>query len=1656
MPENQTLEGGAYEVIRARLDKSSAALTERLQLLNTDRQAVFGAIETSLVSTERVTTAHNCVPRDIISIGNNRFLFGYNIHFGLKATTSVEDVFATFSYNPEDHTFHHIPEEEVLGDTSFGEDFRYLYRYYKESSFAKFMVIGPFLYMAMQTGKTVDDIKAFKWRILGDGTLEYLGNRFDHEYLYPAQQEFEWKRAHRDMQRTGDHPHISIEDRVFIETVGGDLTIKIEDNTNDGVGIYSEPVTDADQSLDDAEYFYASLGHLVILKVLPYREDLYRYLVYNEKTHEVHRVDGIGDSCVLLPDDQGLIFSNGYLLLTGEAKFFDTNLSDMRFERRIASANGEDVLYIFYNRHSGDYILLAYNLISQTVDTPTICNGYTLFPNGELIYFKTEEEPQRHHTLQIWQTPVLTEEAAAADTGKSDNFLYKIGNPDLVRGMAECREVLTLLRKDDNYGGLYLDLTKSTTNILDGYYWITKDETQNLAEPLRDIQKAASSAIEEFEKVQTLRRSTKDRTNTTEGEVSELLRDIRTSAPDDILGFVHNLSNLRTQRGHVISLRDLRYHDEALITSLDEQLTEAYDETAEKTVSFLLSDNALAPYEQAVSEQESRISQLTKVTDADDVTEELNKAGNELEMLIEVVSNLKIEDATQTTTIIDNVSGIYATLNSVRAELKNARLNLFKGESSAQFAAQIKLLSQSTVNYLDLCDSPEKCTEYLTKLMVQLEELEGRFSEFDDYLEQLSTKREEIYEAFEGRKQNLLETRNRRATTLQKSANRILSGIATRLATFKEITEINGYIAGDLMIEKLRDIIVELTEMGDSVKADELQTRLNTTRDDAVRALKDRNELFIDGQAILQFGRHKFNVNEQELELSIIPKDDVMCYHLSGTAYFEPITNEEFLSTSEVWDQTLISENEHVSRAEYLAYTFLQEGSYDRSTEEEGALLSAIQKFMQPRYSEGYVKGVHDHDAYALLQQLIPMSEEAGLLKYAPEVRAQALVASQNLSAETWKKLANLRALKVISQSAELPALKAQIHAELGQDEQHSSYLYEEFGVQEKPTVSSRGAEIYREFQSLLTAKRAKKTFNETLEEFGDNITDRYTLALGWIQSLLELSDEDQFALEAAYWSAKGGFESTQVMEVALTTEITGLKSGLPASYLLNYNEFLKRLAYFTNHEVPTFQRYLDLKVQLVEDKKADLRLNEFKPKVMSAFVRNRLINEVYLPLVGDNLAKQIGTAGKNTRTDRMGLLLLISPPGYGKTTLMEYIANRLGLTFVKINGPAIGHHVTSLDPSEAPNASAREEVEKLNLALEMGDNIMLYLDDIQHTNPELLQKFISLCDGQRKIEGVYNGQAKTYDLRGKKVAVVMAGNPYTETGGKFQIPDMLANRADTYNLGEIIGESASAFADSFVENSLTSNPVLSKLSSQSQSDLYALMQATLDGSTDGLDLTGNYSPAEIEEYTTTLGHLFLVRDAIMRVNAEYVRSAAQEDAYRTEPSFKLQGSYRNMNRLSEKVLPLMTAQEVTALIHDHYQNESQTLTTGAEANLLKFHAMGQSLNEEQSTRWEEIKKDFGRQKLLGGGDNDPVTRIVGQLTSLNETIANNASTYAQPQSLNEQTISHLEKIIDGLRAVPVEVEIKVVPVEADGETPRELPPGKKPPIGVESKTKQL
>jgi len=103
-------------------------------------------------------------------------------------------------------------------------------------------------------------------------------------------------------------------------------------------------------------------------------------------------------------------------------------------------------------------------------------------------------------------------------------------------------------------------------------------------------------------------------------------------------------------------------------------------------------------------------------------------------------------------------------------------------------------------------------------------------------------------------------------------------------------------------------------------------------------------------------------------------------------------------------------------------------------------------------------------------------------------------------------------------------------------------------------------------------------------------------------------------------------------------------------------------------------------------------------------------------------------------------------------------------------------------------------------------------------------------------------------------------------------------------------------------------------------------------------------------------------------VNEEYICSAAQANEYRTEPPFKLQGSYRNMSKLAEKVRPIMNDEEVRALLATHYDNEAQTLTSGTEANLLKLRELLGWLTASETTRWTDIKATFTRNLRTSSG----------------------------------------------------------------------------------------
>ena len=134
--------------------------------------------------------------------------------------------------------------------------------------------------------------------------------------------------------------------------------------------------------------------------------------------------------------------------------------------------------------------------------------------------------------------------------------------------------------------------------------------------------------------------------------------------------------------------------------------------------------------------------------------------------------------------------------------------------------------------------------------------------------------------------------------------------------------------------------------------------------------------------------------------------------------------------------------------------------------------------------------------------------------------------------------------------------------------------------------------------------------------------------------------------------------------------------------------------------------------------------------------------------------------------------------------------------------------------------------------------------------------------------------------------------------------------------MGDIIGDTESLFKLSLLENSLTSNPVLHQLSSRNFDDVYTLIDR-VENNSDAGELKGNHTQQEIQDYKSVLEKVLSIRNTVLKVNATYIKSAGMEDEYRTEPAFKLQGSYRDMNKLVSKVVPIMNEKELNGLFGD-------------------------------------------------------------------------------------------------------------------------------------------
>ncbi len=1587
-------DSATFELLRKRLVAAAETLSAKAEALNARRVEAYGRVDSQLVARLNARTEHNCVARDIVRVGD-LLLFGYNVFIGLKKDTAVGDVFCLYRLDETGETAELAPvplDGTFLADARFVADFRELFTYYKSTTLDQLRVLDERLLLVFRTGSQVGDKRVFRFAIERDGRISYIDNRGERDHVLPPSHDFEWTPVTRDQYVLGRHPHVNVLDTVFVETVAGDLTIKVENNTETGLGVYSEPVDDKNQSLADAEIAYADLRGLIVLRVRPYREDTTRYLVFNRRLKTVTRIDEIGASCMQLPEDHGLVFPGGYYLESGDFKRFADlghDFSAYRIKRVVRAASGEDMLYVFYEPQAGAYALLSYHLIERSMSQPLLGNGYARFVDGRILLITPEapDQASRLHTMQLWRTPFAFDEHASAQP-RVAGLLGRLGNASVVRALADLRE-LRRLAEDAGSRGAYERLLRVAARCSDAYPWLAEAEAGDIGTEVATLARSgreALTAYERLEQAQTAARQLVGDAGRSVGELLSRVASLLWQKPDD---FTDAIRQLKRKRGELTVLGEQPHVDAAAIAALDAKLREELDRIGARALKFFAEPAAFASLRQGLAESAAAVEQSRTTAALAPIADKLDALAESLDGLSELIAGFEHSDAQQRASLLGETSQLYAEVNRIRAVLRTRRDALLVQEQGLEFGAQLTVLEQSVLNLIGRCDTPESADAALAQVLSQIEQLEARFGEQPDFLVELTSRRESALEAFAARREQIAGQRERRAQGLKEAIARVLDGVPRRIAKIAAAEELHAFFAGDTLVERAQRQLAELRGIGQAVAADELAGRLRALKEAGLRDLRDRTELGASGEA-LALGAHRFTIERGTLDLALLHDADGLSLQLTGTDYRHRLAEPRAEAFRAVWGQALPNETDQVYRAEFLAAQL-----WDRLEAGDTALRDALQasdpqalvdlvaEEAQRRPGEDYQRGVHDADAAAILRDVARLAAGAAELRVpaAARVLAQAWYAQRREQDQAVVR-AHAAGLHWFLQRGELPlpeswrsGLRAAAQA-FGLDQAVAD-------AAARHLVASLGGDAARFAANGAAADLAQRAQAElprsALAALHSELAapERLQLAVEWCRRL-GASDADT-ALEAGAMLAFAELPRERV-NAELQATVGALRGAharvRDGALALNLPEFLARLARHKDTTGRDWHAFAKLRHELVETERRRLGLDRFLAKPMAGFVRNRLIDEVYLPLIGNNLAKQIGSVG-DARSDRSGLLLLISPPGYGKTTLMEYIADRLGMIFVRVNGPTLGHDVSSLDPAAAAHRGAAEELVKLNLGLAMGVNVMLYLDDIQHLSAEFLQKFISLADATRRIDAIVDGQARTLDLRGKRFALVMAGNPYTESGEVFRIPDMLANRADVYNLGDVLSGREALFADSYIENAMTGNAITAPLAERPRSEILAALRAARDDGELPGELPGGAQTLEL------LKRMVAVRDVLMRVNAAYVESAAQDDAYRSEPPFKLQGSYRNMAKLSAQLSPLLTPTELDALIRDHYRGEAQTLGARAEENLLRLAQLIGAPGADETARWDALVENFRRLARQGGKDADGTTRMATTLSDI-------------------------------------------------------------------------
>jgi hypothetical protein len=217
---------------------------------------------------------------------------------------------------------------------------------------------------------------------------------------------------------------------------------------------------------------------------------------------------------------------------------------------------------------------------------------------------------------------------------------------------------------------------------------------------------------------------------------------------------------------------------------------------------------------------------------------------------------------------------------------------------------------------------------------------------------------------------------------------------------------VHSYFAADMLITKLRKLVQDMRALGAQVVADDIETRLKTSRDQALRGVRDQRELVSEGGNNLRLGQPRFHHQPASTGADPgaqwrrpgLPPDR---HGLSGARQRHGAGRLQTLlaASSAVRDRRHqprripggLPAGRHTTSHHAPAWARITE-LIALGPDGHAALLDHVRQFAAERYQDGYEKGVHDEDATRIFSALAAMQDAAGLLAWGPTERALALL----------------------------------------------------------------------------------------------------------------------------------------------------------------------------------------------------------------------------------------------------------------------------------------------------------------------------------------------------------------------------------------------------------------------------------------------------------------------------------------------------------------------------------------------------------------------------------------------------------------------------------------------------------------------------------------